>query len=1181
MKQINRRILSLLLALVLVGTLAAPVLAADSDVVHIQTSQDLVSLSRSCSVDSWSVGKTVYLDADIDLAGSEFQPIPIFRGTFDGQGHTISGFSLSGSGNDRGFFRYVQPGATIQNLTVKGTVSPSDRKDSIGGLVGVNRGKLLNCSFIGNVKAGSNVGGLVGYNKATGQLINCSYSGTLLGEHYVGGIAGQNEGSIIRCRNDGDINITEVKTTIALHEVNLSTIRSTENAPACTDIGGIAGASSGILQSCTNTGDVGYEHVGYNVGGIAGRQSGWLDSCVNSGTIRGRKDVGGICGQMEPRLTLLFEQSSLDELWDELDTLQDLMDQAISHAEASSQSISQGIHSITDSADQVKSAASDLSDALTGWTDENIETINDVSARISWTIERLEPIADSVDAALDRIQHSANLAGDALDEAEQIGSLSEKALTDIRRALDQVDSSAQLGSDAVDQLRDALEQLKNALGDSGAMDEAMGEVREALDDLTAAFGLMSDAFADLWQALGELYDQANETPDAGTASGSDGETSSDGSGTTDSVLELPDYDLNLPNQSNEDLDWSEVSAALEEMGDAAEQIKGALETLGSALGGVGSAAGGILLQTLHQIAQAAEQVTSGLHLLDQAAGHVKDAFDHLDSASSHGERAAQLLKQAAQALEDACQQLSQAGDTFRDVMSELADKPEISFTPIGDAINKSSDILDAAIGTLGNAMEGLNESISTSSDILLADLRAINNQFGKVIDVLRRQSDHSEADEDDEEDLLEDVSDQATETDEDAGRITNGENFGTVEGDVNVAGIVGSMAIEYDYDPEDDLTTSGDRSLDFHYQAAALTEGCVNNGQVTGKKDYIGGIVGRMDLGTVSRCESYVPVESSGGDYVGGIAGAAWSTIRSCWTRCSLSGVDYIGGVAGSGKTVCDCRCLVEIDNGSAYLGAVLGYAEEGGEISGNLFTHDTLNGIGGVSYLGQAEPVNFDTLSDRAPDAFTQFRLVFMADGEEVSTFAFSYGDALPQLPDIPEKEGFSASWPDLDYNYLTFSRTLEAEYTAYTTALTAIGNPPQIVAEGTFSSDSTLSVSYADGSWTDAHDTQHIGRIYTVAVTDPLSTVDGFQVHYKMSDSSNRCAVWVETEEGWVLQESKIDGSYLVFRAEGSCVSFTVEESDPVSAVLIPVVCVCAAAAVLVIVLIMKKRRHGSSGQ
>ena len=204
-----------------------------------------------------------------------FSAYPYFGGTFYGQGHTISGFFLTGSGDDRGFFRYVQAGATIQNLTVKGSITPSDRKDVIGGLVGVNSGKLINCAFYGDVKAGTNVGGLVGYNKPTGQIINCTYSGTLLGEHYVGGIVGQNEGSVIRCRNDGDVNITEVKTTVAIHEVNLTTLRSTESVPACTDIGGIAGASSGILQSCTNNGDVGYEHVGYNVGGITGRQSGW------------------------------------------------------------------------------------------------------------------------------------------------------------------------------------------------------------------------------------------------------------------------------------------------------------------------------------------------------------------------------------------------------------------------------------------------------------------------------------------------------------------------------------------------------------------------------------------------------------------------------------------------------------------------------------------------------------------------------------------------------------------------------------------------------------------------------------------------------------------------------------------------------------------------------------------
>ena len=1178
MKKTNQRLMAFLLALILIGSLIAPALAAEEDEVHIETAQDLVDLARSCSLDSWSVGKTVYLDADIDLGGIGFQPIPIFSGTFDGQGHAISGFSISGSGNDRGFFRYVQAGAVIQNLTILGTVAPTDLKDTIGGLAGVNSGKLLNCSFQGNVKGGTNVGGVVGCNKSTGQIINCSYSGTLLGEHYVGGIVGLNEGSVIRCQNEGDINITEVKTTVAIHEVDLTTIRSTENAPACTDIGGIAGASSGILQSCTNSGDVGYEHVGYNVGGIAGRQSGWLDSCVNTGTVRGRKDVGGICGQMEPRLTLLFDKSSMDELWDELDTLQALMDQAISDAEGVSDSISAQMTAITDSADGVKDAASDLSHAMTDWADGNIETVNDISARISWTMDRLEPIADSVDAALDRVQDSADLAEEALDELDRMGGLSEDALKDLRRALDRISSSAQLGSQAVDQFRDALEQMKAALGDSGAMGDAVAEVRTAVDNLMDAFGVMSEAFQELWKAIGEVYEQyqqGQQTSEGNTDSGQTGESESSdqegdasdqSEGTALPEPELPDDDI--PAWNGDDVDWSGVLAALEEMRDAAAQTENALGTLGEALGGVGSTAGEIARDTLKEIADAAQQVDSGFHLLDGAAGHIQDAFEHLDEAAPHGESASKLMKKAADALSDAFGQLREAGDTFSDVMSELADKPDISFRPVGEAVDEKGDMLDHALSGLTDAMQGLNETISSSSDILLADIRAINNQFGKVIDVLRRQTDSEEETEEEEDELLEDVSDQATETDEDAGRITNSENLGAVEGDVNVAGIVGSMAIEYDYDPEDDLTTSGDRSLNFRYQAAALTEGCVNNGAVTGKKDYVGGIVGRMDLGTVSRCESYAAVESTGGDYVGGIAGAAWSTIRSCWSRCALGGINYIGGVAGSGKTVIDCRSLVEIEEGTAYLGAVLGDREEDGEVSGNLFTHDTLSGINGVSYLGQAEPAEFTVLSEGAPDAFTKFKLVFMAEDQEVSVFEFSYGDALPQLPDIPEKEGYFACWPDIDYSHLTFSRTLDAEYTAYTTALTALGDPPQIVAEGTFSSGSSISAAYGEDTWTDSRGTAHTGTVYTVTITDPSPSAASFRLQCKLPEDCKNCIVWVKNGEEWTQQKSEIDGTYVVFSPEGDSVTFTVQEQDGNLALVILAILGCAAVIFLVVV-------------
>ena len=1135
MKKNKQRVIAFLLVWILAGTLIVPALAAESSEVHIKTARDLITLSRNCSVDGWSVGKTVYLDKDIDLGGTDFQPIPIFSGVFYGQGHTISGFSLSGSGDDRGFFRYVQAGATIQDLTVSGSIAPSDRKDAIGGLVGVNSGKLLNCAFCGNVKAGTNAGGVVGYNKPAGQLINCTYSGTLLGEHYVGGIVGQNEGSVIRCRNDGDVNITEVKTTVAIQEVDLTTIRSTESVPACTDIGGIAGASSGILQSCTNNGDVGYEHVGYNVGGIAGRQSGWLDSCVNNGTVRGRKDVGGICGQMEPRLTLIFDADSLDDLWNELDTLQTLMDQAISHAEGVSDSISGRMSGLTDHADAVKNAASELSDAMTDWADGSIETINDVSARISWTMDRLEPITDVVDAALDRLQDSADLAGDALDEAERIGGLSEDAAEDVRLALEQVKRTAQTCSDALDEMRDALKRLGDALGSSEAMDDAMEGVRAALNDLMDAFGLLSDAFDDLMTALGTLY-----TPDG------------EGEGGTD---------------------WDAVLAALGEMSAAADQVKSALGELKQALDSVGNAAEGQLQETLDEIAAAAEKLRAGFAGMDQAGRHIRDALSHLKDAVSQGEDVSALLQKAAETLTDACDQLREAGNTFGDVMSELADQPEISFSPIGDAVHEKGDLLDDAMSGLSGAMKDLNETMLSSSDILLSDLRAINAQFGRVIDVLRRHSDSAEEDEKEDGELLEDVSDQATETDENAGRITNAENAGVVEGDVNVAGIVGSMAIEYDYDPEDDLTTSGDRSLNFRYQAAALTEACVNSGQVTGKKDCVGGIVGRMDLGTVSQCESYTSVESTGGDYVGGIAGASWSTIRDCWARCALSGNDFVGGVAGSGKTVTGCRSLVEIDKGSAYLGAVLGDRVEDGEVSGNLFTHDTLGGIDGISYLGQAEGVDFQTLSQGAPTAFTRFRLVFTVDGQEVAAVDFSYGDALTQLPDIPEKEGYSASWPDIDYDCLTFSRTLEAEYTAYTTALTVPGDPPQIVAAGTFTSESTLAVSSNEETWTDAHGASHTGAVYTVTVADPVQPVTAFQVQYKLPEGAAGGTVWIKTSEGWEQQDAEIDGTYLVFQTDSDSVTFTVQERSGGS-ILVVLAAAGGIAAVGVIVFVRKKQ-------
>ena len=150
--------------------------------------------------------------------------------------------------------------------------------------------------------------------------------------------------------------------------------------------------------------------------------------------------------------------------------------------------------------------------------------------------------------------------------------------------------------------------------------------------------------------------------------------------------------------------------------------------------------------------------------------------------------------------------------------------PTITIHPISSEIQEQGDALGDIFSNLLDDGDALRDAMSSNTDILLDDLDTINEQFGVITDLLRDILDGS-----DErfEDRFEDVSDEAPET-TDTGYLSDARNDGTVEGDINVAGIVGSMAIEFDFDPEDDLIQEGDRSLDFRYQTKAVVALCLN-----------------------------------------------------------------------------------------------------------------------------------------------------------------------------------------------------------------------------------------------------------------------------------------------------------------------------------------------------------------
>lgn len=159
------------------------------------------------------------------------------------------------------------------------------------------------------------------------------------------------------------------------------------------------------------------------------------------------------------------------------------------------------------------------------------------------------------------------------------------------------------------------------------------------------------------------------------------------------------------------------------------------------------------------------------------------------------------------------------------------------------------------------------------------------------------------------------------------------------------------------------------------------------------KKSCAGGLVGRMDLGTISDCKEYADVSGENGDYIGGVCGISLSSIRKSFAKCTLSGRKYVGGIAGSGASISDCNSMVKITEYTRFFGAVAGKIT--GDYSGNKFVSDTLAGVDSVSYAGKTEQVSYEELctDENLPDDYRKFTLKFVSDGKTMKEQAFSYG--------------------------------------------------------------------------------------------------------------------------------------------------------------------------------------------
>ena len=256
------------------GTFNTPMTGSgtETDPYQISTA-DQLKLFRDKVNDAKTKEETkicAVLTADIDLKNEEWTPIGIgngtrngvpidfpYSGTFDGNGHTISGLNVNYRNKNGGLFCYVM-NATIKNLTVAGSVTHSSGD-------GVAYGGIVGCADSSTIE-------------------NCTNRCTVTGNWYAGGIVGwSTDSDIIGCANFGNISSPSFSGGI------------------CGKIGGENDAAGidATIRDCYNVGMV----SGNYAGGITGQSDSehidiLIANCYNVGSLHGSTNTGEIIGDL-------------------------------------------------------------------------------------------------------------------------------------------------------------------------------------------------------------------------------------------------------------------------------------------------------------------------------------------------------------------------------------------------------------------------------------------------------------------------------------------------------------------------------------------------------------------------------------------------------------------------------------------------------------------------------------------------------------------------------------------------------------------------------------------------------------------------------------------------------------------------------------------------------------------
>ncbi len=1328
---------------------------SDKEIVEVKTAEELLEVAAKCELDFWSQDKMIELKEDISLEGKDFEGFPVLAGCFNGNGHTISGFHIKGNGYADGFFRYITTTGIVQDLKLSGTVESENEEECTGGVCGINAGWILNCTFIGSVEGKAETGGIVGENEGTGTVSSCFSHGTVTGYDRAGGIAGANYGAIRNCTNKAGINSDsswlEEEDEAGL-EWLLEDVKERKLISG-TDIGGIAGYSRGIIINSTNTGVVGYEHNGYNIGGIAGRQTGQILFCNNEGHVYGRKDIGGIVGQMEPYISV-EEAESVSEA---VQRLHDLVDKFLDDAGETQDTVSEDFDRLREHSDNALDDADTIADGTVDFVDNNVEAVNELANRLDYCMDQIPGIMDEVKWAVEDLDDTVDALDKIADAMDIGGELSDSPYDETEHArLSLVsgvggevyaDSAAPVEGDIVtitvtpeegyqineiraeDASKNTLE-LTPAGGDSGSysysfiMPKDNVVVKVSFSGSGATPGtaggtvhivngtsdpnahdieVLKNGSAETNDVKGVADDEiiVNVSPDSGcqasvvvTTLDSQNntvtvETTKKLNGRAFSFI-MPDSNVtvkvtfsranviiesNAGGKADYTISGNQVTLTVRPntgyvldgqpqvtYNDGEDRIEVTKKSTGSDVytfdidpgstgtvkvyltfkissdsEAVSSSRSNLrdnvdLLQT--QMQQVSDDMDKINKLVDgrtieqiRADGELIDAIlDLAESLSEAGETLSYVLSDlnrianimspyVEQALEEAGVQVDSVIDSLeksykhldngfgiiRSTMIYINGKFDIQFAKLGDDVDRSVDSLFEQLGIISEYAGRIGDDLDVHTDILEEDMHAINDQVNYIFQLFAEKIDDVEDlyyEESEYEDISEEDIDASTD-----GKVERAVNNGIVRGDVNVGGIAGSMAIDEE-DPEGNAAGSIDRSFGSRYLTKCVINRCVNNGQVVAKKNGAGGIAGYMNLGIVANSEGYGRVESTEGEYIGGICGESNALVKSCYALTSLDGAQYVGGIAGSGSKIQDCYAMVLIGEDAIHKGAIAGWistkederTDYQKDISNNYFVSSSLSGLDLVSYAGVAQPVTYKEILETVglPIEFRHLKITFVTEDRVVKEMEVKYGTPLSGVtfPETPKVAGSYGKWPDVSDQIMEANMTLEAEYNDTITTLpstetvlvTEAGEPkkPYAYIDGFYTDEAKLQVSVSE--WT-ADQAKEEGvrpadtsTVYEVRISNAdlgAEAVSKLRLYRPYEEIK---AVFVKTEDGEWQEISYLEyGQYIQVEMQGEEAEYCIVSEESNSTRIL--VAAGVVFVLLILLVIRKKKRHNTN--